>query len=193
VAMEIPLGEAWSTSLATLAEAADTVTLPVTSDEEYALIHAVRRNADGYILTKRTREEMDTLYWHGKVAATASQGRCTDYAILESAAQVVTLRFQAPSDRSEALDVLRSILPTDLTASTDTLPLSRPVRNAVADLAAAEGAAKMPKWERDEKLRLNPEVIGFWTARAMSNIRAEVIRRNRQHSTGRPHRRPRRV
>src|SRR3990170_228991 len=110
VASELPLGDAWSLSDFTVTAGAATASLKVTSSEQYQNLLELRRNADGYILTKRTLEELDLSYWHDQTTSTLSAADPIEYAFYEGADQTITVKFQAPARSNTAIDVLRSIL-----------------------------------------------------------------------------------
>ncbi len=185
VASQIPLGEAWVSSAFTVADASDTGTLPVASSEEYAAIVAMRRNSDGELLTKRTSEEMDRMFWSSQTAAAASKGDLTDYAMWETAAQVVTVRFNCPANGAVAVDLKRAILPVDLTtAGTEAVPLSRWAVHAIACRAAAHAVSIMHEFELKE-MRLARGGAQSFLAMSQQFIRDEEVRRNQLDSVGR--------
>jgi hypothetical protein len=174
-ATHIDLGEAWINGAVTIAAGSDTATLPVA---EYAEVYALRRTSDKKELVKCTPGEMDA-----RASATADADP-THYSLMEDTAQLVTVRFQAKVRTTGTLDIRRSVLPDDLTSPTQDAPVSMYLRNAIADLAAAEGAVKLTKPELDI-LRLSSEAADFWLERAKRSIRAEVLRRASLESAGR--------
>jgi hypothetical protein len=181
VAGQIPLGMAWVS--VTLTEGADTVALP--STVEYECVLEVRRSSDGVTLTKRTPEEMTKMFWSGVLAANATHADPTDYCLLESEAQVVTMRFQAPAKSTDAVDVLRRVLPSDLVADTTAIPFSMLAIEAVIDLSATEALMKMTP-EMLAARKLSASVGSLWGPRAEANIRRETERLHQQRGVGRP-------
>jgi hypothetical protein len=152
---------------------------------DYADILNVRRTADGQTLTKRTAEELDKMYWQSGVAASRGTAEPTDYALLESEAQAVSLRFQNYAKTSTTLDVFRRVLPADLTADSTAIPFSLLAVEALIDLVAVEALAKIPE-EVTKERKLNPQVAPLWMKRAEENIRNETERIHRQRGVGRP-------
>lgn len=184
VAARLPLGETWSNSAFTVSANSDTATLPVASSEQYAAILELRRHSDGYILSKRTREEMDRIYWHGLTTSDAGPADPIEYAMYEGTGQTITVRFQAPALAATAIDMLSSILPVDLSAGTETVPLGRWAVHATAHLAGAYALEKMHDFEVKE-LRLNRGAAAGMRKSADAAIRSEAIRRDRLDAVGR--------
>ena len=139
LAGEVPLGEAWSAAAVTVTAGSEVGTLAATV--EYAHILEVRRTGDGQTLTKRTPEELSKLYWQSGTATTRSTEEPTDYAILESAAQAVTLRFQNYAKTTTTLDICRRVMPSDLTADSSAVPFAMLAVEALIDLCAVEAIA----------------------------------------------------
>lgn len=185
VASELPLGEAWSLSDFTVSAGSASGTLSTASSAQYQNILELRRNSDGYLLQKLTREELDHQFWHAQVAATAGRADPICYAMYEDSDQTVTVKFQAPAKANTAIDVLRSIVPIDLTtAGTETVSLARWAMHATAHLAAAMALEKMSDFEVRE-LRLNRGAAQAMRTSAMRGIRNEEARRNQLDAVGR--------
>jgi hypothetical protein len=176
---QIPLGEAWVTTSGTgaVVVTAGSDYGTITSTVDHMDILEVRRNADGQVLTKRTAEELDKMYWQS--------GTTSDYAILESAAQAVTLRFQNYAKTSTTLDVFRCVMPSDLASDASAIPFAVLAVEAIIDLSSVEAIAKLTDKVLSER-NLNPKVAGLWADRAGKNLRAETERMHRQRGVGRP-------
>lgn len=180
---QVPLGEAWVSAAVTVTSGSDIGTMVAESPAvEYSDILEVRRTVDGQVLTKRTVEELDKLFWQ---ANNTGRAEPTDYAIMESAATVVTLRFNCYAATSTTLAVLRRVLPTDLLSDATTIPFASLAVEAVIDLSSVEAIAKLPEKVLADR-NLNPQVASIWASRAEKNIRRETERIHRQRGVGRP-------
>jgi hypothetical protein len=184
---QIPLGEAWVTTSGTgaVVVTAGSDYGTITSTVDHMDILEVRRNADGQVLTKRTAEELDKMYWQSGTTSTRGTEEPTDYAILESAAQAVTLRFQNYAKTSTTLDVFRCVMPSDLASDASAIPFAVLAVEAIIDLSSVEAIAKLTDKVLSER-NLNPKVAGLWADRAGKNLRAETERMHRQRGVGRP-------
>lgn len=183
----VPLGETWVNGAlgVTVTLNSDLASLPVLSVGDYVDILELRRSADGYILTKRTREDLDRLYWSSSLPAASTPAEPAEYCLMESNAQVVNLRFQAIAKSATTLDVLRRVMPSDMTADSSVVPFATLAVEAVIDLSSVEALAKLPE-AGTAGHRVNPGVAQMWTKRAEDNIRHESERLARQRGVGRP-------
>jgi hypothetical protein len=187
----IPLGEKWANGVVTITAGSDLATLPQTEGNPaqsivYMTVLDIRRTSDGQRVTKRTREEMDILYWRSGLASTHVRQEPSDYAFIEDEDQKVTLRFQAPVKTTGTLDVLRATLPKDLLSDASTVPFSPLAIEALCDMVAMECIAKLPDKDVAEKLHLGKTVLKVWADRIELNVASEQDRRRKLESVGRP-------
>jgi hypothetical protein len=180
----IPLGEKWVSGASGIVVTAgsDTSTLP--SGVEYTDVLELRRTVDGYILKKRTREEMNLMFWTKHITSTKEHAEPTDYCLMENEAQSVAIRFQSPALTTTTIDLLRRVLPSDLIADTTEIPFSTLAIEAITDLSSFEALAKLPPVVLEEK-KLNPSVGSLWGKRAEDNIRHETERLHKLRGVGR--------
>jgi hypothetical protein len=185
VAGDIPLGEKWvlAANGITVTAGSDTASLP--SGVEYDTVLALRRTADGQALTKRTREEMEKMFWQSGTATTNGSAEPTDFCLIEDETQTVGVRFQSAAATTTTLDLCRRVMPTDLTADSGAVPFATLAIEALIDLSAMEALAKMTDAVLAER-NLNPQVGTIWAARAAKNIKNETERLHKQRGVGRP-------
>jgi hypothetical protein len=185
ISARIPLGEKWVTGAdgIVVTVGSDLATLPPGFD--YSDVLEVRRTVDGQQVMKRTREEMDKLFWGQGIPATHGAGEPTDFCLIESETQSVVVRFQAPAKTTTTLDFCRRVLPADLTSDASAIPFSVLAIEALIDLSSVEVISKLPEKVLAER-NLNPQVAGLWAKRAEENLRHETERLHRQRGVGRP-------
>jgi hypothetical protein len=185
LAGRVPLGETWAASLVTVAKDANTAALGANN---YSDILEVRRHADAYSLTKRTREEMSKMFPGSGPNVSTSTGELTDYCLVEDDTQTLTLYFNIKADAATALDVCRRVMPADLTSdagTTGAIPFSMLALEALIDLCAIEAVSRISEKALAE-VGFNPQVLGVWSSRAEQNIKNETERIHRQRGVGRP-------
>ena len=175
IGARIGMGQAWSTTVFSTADGTDDYALPTTSSAEYAQIIMLKDATHGTLIQKADNETIESYRQTGSTAVI--KGFPLRFSLLEGITQIITVRLYPVPNGVYAIDLLRSLLPTRLTAATDVLPFARDVLTAVELRAAARAARSMTDAEREKRL-LNDRAIADWMADAESLVREGIRRIN---------------
>lgn len=168
--------------LALPSESTENVTINNTGGNSFALATAtvnritkVVRSSDDFMLTKRSREEIDAL-----TSGTLPTGPPTDYAVNESSPGgpiTALLLYPAPVS-ADTLVVTRSTALAAAYADATELEGSEYLMRAIECATASEAALRMGQEARD-KIKLSVEVIQSWTSDRVELMLLEKNRKRR--------------
>lgn len=174
LALDGIVGKTWTDSYVSLVANDYDYTLPTASSTEYGGILAVRRNSDGYPLTKRTPATLEEMYNR----ASAARGKPEDYSLTELTDQSVVLKVgptPGSANPPEALDIMFEKLPGRVSADSDTIGLSRAGLACLELMVAAYVVEKLPE-DQLASLGLSPNAGASFMRRAAVLRAAELSR-----------------
>ena len=176
-------GQNWTT----LAVTAATDTYDMPDSEMYRQVLAIRRD-DGLPLEILTREQFDR-WREGESSTSHSSGRperATLYEVpsVTTTAPKLVVQFHPWPDRSETLDILRSLVPSSLGSDTHLLPFDDIGCEALAYKVAANLLAGTDD-ETLARLKLTRAVAGLYASEADRLVRESRIRRANMRAASR--------
>lgn len=148
----------------------------LSSAAEYLVIASLVRNADRVPLSPRSWESMDQLRYGTTLQAS---GKPTDYALMESPAQVVTVRLWPVPNGAYAIDAVWSLAQGALSSDSSTIPFSSLAARAL-ELRVAGDAVDSLDSESTDALRLNPKSAAVYRNQAEAILAQEVQRKAAQ-------------
>lgn len=163
------LAEAWTNNAITLVAGTSDYTL--SSSFEYASIVALRLDSQGWLLKRRSLDEVE----FAREGPTETRGDPDEFYLWEDSSNLVNVRVFPTPWQSDTIDVFRSVLPTATTTEATVLPFSAPMLRVVEREAALNGLLSMPQQDRD-RLRINVEVAPQWKDEIEKGIRMEQQR-----------------
>lgn len=130
LAAEGPIGEAWDTAWQALTAG----TANYTKASEVERIKAIKLDSQGWILNFRGPEELEAL----REGTGTTLGDPTDVCLIENTSQSLSVRLFPTPNKTDTLHALVAVVPSDATASGDSILLSATMLKALEWFAASD-------------------------------------------------------